>query len=51
MTSYRLGESQAAREYYDRAVARAEKTYPLEPPNVFFRKEASELMASHEPTG
>jgi tetratricopeptide (TPR) repeat protein len=44
MTSWRLGDKNDARSYYDRAVVRMHATYPKNPENVRARNEAAELL-------
>jgi hypothetical protein len=44
MTEFELGNSAEAQEYYDRAVARMNETYPRFPEYGFLRREAAELL-------
>ena len=44
MTAHALGKPSAARDYYDRAVARLEATYPDNPQTVLFRDEAASVL-------
>jgi tetratricopeptide (TPR) repeat protein len=44
MTEWKLGNKKEARDYYDRAVARAEHTFPKFPEFTLLKEEAAELL-------
>jgi Tfp pilus assembly protein PilF len=44
MTEWKLGNRSEARDYYDRAVARAEHTFPKFPEFTVLKEEAAELL-------
>ncbi len=49
MTGAKIGNGAEAREYYDRAVARMNETYPRSPEYNLLREEAAELLGIQSP--
>ena len=48
LTSWKLCERQAARDYYDRAVARMNATYPKSPRLLVVKEEAASVLSLTE---